>query len=150
VGLERGPLSVVCTTEEILERRSSVSGLENRDYGHWDSSFWSRRTLYQQTLAITSPTSDGLSVGIVCSRTKATELLLIKWHSVIWIQLFSYPITGRGGLQACEMLRIPHCIGSQIAVKISALGTGHALLPRNIIFLLLILISVRGWVNHKK
>jgi hypothetical protein len=30
-GLERGPLSLVITTEELLERRSSGSGLENRD-----------------------------------------------------------------------------------------------------------------------
>jgi hypothetical protein len=33
VGLERGPLSLVSTTEELLEGRSSGSGLENRDYG---------------------------------------------------------------------------------------------------------------------
>jgi hypothetical protein len=31
VGLERGPLSLVSTTEEILERKSSGSGLENRE-----------------------------------------------------------------------------------------------------------------------
>jgi hypothetical protein len=30
-GLERGPLSLVITTEELLEKRSSGSGLENRD-----------------------------------------------------------------------------------------------------------------------
>jgi hypothetical protein len=56
------------------------------------------------------------------------------------------PVTGCGGLQGCEMLRIPHCldIGSQMAVRLSALSTGRALLPSNIIFLLLMLISVRG------
>jgi hypothetical protein len=31
VGLERGPLSLVRTTEEQLGRNSSGSGLENRD-----------------------------------------------------------------------------------------------------------------------
>jgi hypothetical protein len=31
VGLERGPLSLVRTTEELLGRNSSGSGLENRD-----------------------------------------------------------------------------------------------------------------------
>jgi hypothetical protein len=36
VGLERGPLSLVSTIKEVLERRSSGSGLENRDYGHRD------------------------------------------------------------------------------------------------------------------
>jgi hypothetical protein len=33
VGLERGPLSRVSTTEELLGRKSSGSSLENRDYG---------------------------------------------------------------------------------------------------------------------
>jgi hypothetical protein len=36
VGLERGQLSIVSTTEELLERRSSGSGLEIRKYGHGD------------------------------------------------------------------------------------------------------------------
>jgi hypothetical protein len=33
VGLERGPLSLMNTIEELLEGKSSGSGLENRDYG---------------------------------------------------------------------------------------------------------------------
>jgi hypothetical protein len=33
VGLERGPLSLVSTTEELLERNRSGSGLEIREYG---------------------------------------------------------------------------------------------------------------------
>jgi hypothetical protein len=36
VGLERGPLSLVCTIEELLERKSSGSGLEIREYGRRD------------------------------------------------------------------------------------------------------------------
>jgi hypothetical protein len=32
VGLERGPLSLVSTIEELLEGKNSGSGLENRDY----------------------------------------------------------------------------------------------------------------------
>jgi hypothetical protein len=31
VGLERGPLSLVSTIEEVLERKSSGSGLEDWD-----------------------------------------------------------------------------------------------------------------------
>jgi hypothetical protein len=31
--LERGPLILVSTTEELLGRKSSGSGLENREYG---------------------------------------------------------------------------------------------------------------------
>jgi hypothetical protein len=36
VGLERGPLSLVSTIEELLERKSSGSGLESREYGSRD------------------------------------------------------------------------------------------------------------------
>jgi hypothetical protein len=36
VGLERGPLSLVGTVEELLGRKSSGSGLENREYGRGD------------------------------------------------------------------------------------------------------------------
>jgi hypothetical protein len=38
VGLERGPLSLVSTTEELLGRNSSRSGLESREYGRRDLS----------------------------------------------------------------------------------------------------------------
>jgi hypothetical protein len=73
VGLERDPLSLVSTTEELLGRKSSGSGLENRDYGRRDPSCWPRGNFYPQMLALTSPTSGGCSVGIVRSRTQATE-----------------------------------------------------------------------------
>jgi hypothetical protein len=50
VGLERGPLSLVSTTEELLGRnaRSSGFGLENREYGRGDPLRWLRDTLYPQ------------------------------------------------------------------------------------------------------
>jgi hypothetical protein len=38
VGLERGPLSLVSTTEELLGRKSNGSCLENREYGRRDPS----------------------------------------------------------------------------------------------------------------
>jgi hypothetical protein len=38
VGLERGPLSLVSTTEELLDKKSSGSCLENREYGLRDPS----------------------------------------------------------------------------------------------------------------
>jgi hypothetical protein len=73
VGLERGPLSLVSTTEELLGRNSSGSGVENREYGRRDSPRWPRDTLYLQKLVLTWPTSGGRSVGIVRSQTQATE-----------------------------------------------------------------------------
>jgi hypothetical protein len=76
VGVEQGPLSLVSTIEELLGRNSSGSGLEIREYGRRDPSRWPRGTPYPQKLALSSPTSGGRSVGIVRSRTKATELLL--------------------------------------------------------------------------
>jgi hypothetical protein len=45
VGLERGPPSLVSTTEELLGRKSSGSGLENRDYDRRDPSRQLRDTL---------------------------------------------------------------------------------------------------------
>jgi hypothetical protein len=37
MGLERDQLSLVSTTEELLERKISGSGLENRDYSRRES-----------------------------------------------------------------------------------------------------------------
>jgi hypothetical protein len=47
-GLERGPLSLVSTNEELLGRNSSCSGLESREYGRRDSSRWPRGNLFPQ------------------------------------------------------------------------------------------------------
>jgi hypothetical protein len=38
VGLERGPLSLVSKIEELLERKSSGSGIEIQEYGRRDAS----------------------------------------------------------------------------------------------------------------
>jgi hypothetical protein len=73
VGLERGPLNLVSTIEELLGRKISGSGLNSREYGRRDPSRLSRGTLYPQKLALTSPIIGGRSVGIVRSRTQATE-----------------------------------------------------------------------------
>jgi hypothetical protein len=78
VVLERGSLRLVSTTEELFGRNSSCSGLENREHAHWDPSRWSRGTLCPQMLAITSPTSGDRLVGIVRSRTRATECFFIS------------------------------------------------------------------------
>jgi hypothetical protein len=73
VGLARGALSLESTTEELLERKVKVPGLENREYGRRGPSRSPRCNLYPQKLALTSSTSGGRSVGIVRSRTQTTE-----------------------------------------------------------------------------
>jgi hypothetical protein len=88
MGLERGPLSLVSTIEELLERKSSNPGLKSRDYGSRNPSRWPRGTLYPQKLALTSPTSGGLLVDVVLSRTKATKFFLFK--RVVCILIFSF------------------------------------------------------------
>jgi hypothetical protein len=74
VDLERGPLSLVRITEELREWKSSgcgsrkprltAVGIRCADHG---------TPSIRKKLALTSPTSGGLSVGIVSLRTKATE-----------------------------------------------------------------------------
>jgi hypothetical protein len=46
VSLERRPLSPVSTIEELLERKSSGSGLDIREYGRRDLSLWPCGTHY--------------------------------------------------------------------------------------------------------
>jgi hypothetical protein len=76
VGLEWGPLSLLSTTEEVLGRNSSGSGLEIREYGRGDPLCRPRDNVNPQNLALTSPTSGGRSVGIVHSRTQTMEFVL--------------------------------------------------------------------------
>jgi hypothetical protein len=83
VDLERGPLSLVSTTEELLGRKSSGSGLASREYGCRDPSLWPRSTPYLQMLAPCSLTSGGRLVGIVRSRTQATEFSLVAGVVVV-------------------------------------------------------------------
>jgi hypothetical protein len=61
MGLERGPLSLVSTIEELLGRKNSGSGIEIREYGSEDPSRCSRGTLHQEKFALTSSTSGGRS-----------------------------------------------------------------------------------------
>jgi hypothetical protein len=75
--LERGPLSLVRTTEELLGRKSSGSGPENRDKRPRESVALTTQHPLSAKVGTTSPTSGGRSVGIVCSRTKATGFSFI-------------------------------------------------------------------------
>jgi hypothetical protein len=100
VGLERGPLSLVSTIEELFGRKkSSSSGLEIREYCRRDPSRWPHGTLYPPKLPLTSLTSSGnqaycnsharsifskvfLGLGIVAIYTVEFVSLLIHLHSI--------------------------------------------------------------------
>jgi hypothetical protein len=75
VGLERGPFSLVNTTEELLEKKkkraASVQKTDNTDVGirHADQV----APFIRKKLALTSLTSGGRSVGIVHLRTEAMD-----------------------------------------------------------------------------
>jgi hypothetical protein len=63
----------------------------------------------------------------------------VKYDHLLHIKSKAILVTSRGGLQDCEMLRIPHCLENRLTD-----GDKLTLLfPRNVIFLLLELISVR-------
>jgi hypothetical protein len=87
LGLERGSLSLVSTIEELLGRNISGSGLENREHGRGEPFGWPRDTLYQQKLALTSPTRGGRSVGIVRLRTKTTEFVLNVLYCICFVKV---------------------------------------------------------------
>jgi hypothetical protein len=73
VSMERCSLSLVSTIEDLLERKSSGSGLEIREFGRRVPSRLPCGAFYPQKLALTSPTSGHHSVYIACSQTQATE-----------------------------------------------------------------------------
>jgi hypothetical protein len=78
VGLERGPLSLVSTTEELLGRNSRGSGqkIEITAVGICRTDH--ATFLYRIKLALTSPTKGGLSPDIFHSRIKVTEIKKFK------------------------------------------------------------------------
>jgi hypothetical protein len=104
VGLERGPLTLVSTIEELLGRKNSGSGLENQDYGRRVP----RHSFFPQKLAPNS-TSGCCSVGIVRSRTQATELFsshvikdgIWQWH--MQCTAFRYLLTETLGVRVREL-----------------------------------------------
>jgi hypothetical protein len=81
MGLERGPLSLVSTTEELLDRKAAAPAYKTEN-----TAVVIRRADHvapsiRQRLAITSPTRGGRSVGIVRSRTQTMEFSLVLCSS---------------------------------------------------------------------
>jgi hypothetical protein len=82
---DRDKCRAVVNAIELLERKSSGSVLEIRQYCRRDPSRCPRGTLYPQKLLLISPTSDGHSIGIVHSRTQATELFCFIYLRVVFV-----------------------------------------------------------------
>jgi hypothetical protein len=80
-GLERGPLSLVSTTEELLDRKvaAPVYKTENTAVGNRHANHVAPSI--RKKLAITSPTSGVRSVGMVRSRTQTMEFSF--WYSFL-------------------------------------------------------------------
>jgi hypothetical protein len=77
VCLERGVLSLVGIKEELLGRKSSRSGLEDRDYDRKGSAALPTRHPSLSTKVSTNVADKRRSLRVVRSRTKATRLLLL-------------------------------------------------------------------------
>jgi hypothetical protein len=97
VNLERGPLSNTTKIEELLEKlvapvqtiEITAVGIRRADHS---------TPLYQQKLALPSPTSGGRSVGIVRSRTKVTELLFVAYF-INCFSIFTGGVAERSSLE---------------------------------------------------
>jgi hypothetical protein len=78
VGLERGPLSLLSTTEELLRRKSRGSGLESRDFGRRGSAALTiQHPSVRKKLALTSPTSGGRSSSLADSGHEACSYFFV-------------------------------------------------------------------------
>jgi hypothetical protein len=135
VGLERGPLSLVSTIEELLQRKISGSGLETENTAVGIRYADHVVPCIRKKLELTSPISGGRSVGKIRSWTQATEFLFfLLLHSVedtcgsfasslrkehfiqsaaLWIVILScvigaIPATGRVTSMS------PHCLDGRI------------------------------------
>jgi hypothetical protein len=74
VGLKRGPLSLVSTTEELLERRKVAAPVQKVEISAVGADY--ATPSIRKKLTLTSPASGRGSVGIVRSRTQATEFFM--------------------------------------------------------------------------
>jgi hypothetical protein len=123
--IQRSGFSLVRTTEELLERKSNGSGLENREFGRRELSRWPRGTLYPQNLALTSSKSCGRLVGIVYSLTQAVEFFLTpfehkclsKWVSLPGLRHISW-VTSEGKMDCLTdlLLIFSHSSPSLVAL----------------------------------
>jgi hypothetical protein len=81
MGLERSPLSLASTIEELLGRKNSGSRLEIREYGRRDPSRWPRGTNFadkRRSLGRYSSLEDFARTG-TSSQYGVKDVWLCKW-----------------------------------------------------------------------
>jgi hypothetical protein len=131
VGLERGPLNLVSTIEELLEWKSNGSGLEIWEYGRRNPSRWPRGTLCPQKLALTSQTSSGRSAGIGHSRIQATEFFIIIYCTMM-NAIERNRESGRDPNPVPYECKSGDFVGCEIGCDLALPLTGQALSPQGI------------------
>jgi hypothetical protein len=82
VGLERGALSLVTINEELLEWKSSGSGVENRDERPWGPVVLTTQHLLPAEDGTNIAGCGGLSVGVVRLLTKSHGVCLKQWPTM--------------------------------------------------------------------
>jgi hypothetical protein len=90
------------STDFWKEHVSNFTSLEIRECGRGDPLRWPCDILYSQKLALPSPISGGRSVGLVRSRTKATEFSCLLLQARRPLDYFNGDIISRLNIQAFQ------------------------------------------------
>jgi hypothetical protein len=89
-GSGTGPLNLVSTIEEVLGRKSSGSGLENRKYARRDPSRWPRGSLCPQIWYLSMPATEKIMLDSLRQKETAVTALCSCNRRVLY-SILGYP-----------------------------------------------------------